>query len=211
MLPELPPAALGAVIAAVITSTLAFVGIMVGKDQKTSEFRQAWIEGLRTDVSEYLSAAWSIWREVKHGDANKPMWERVRDHATEEARLATRINLRLNFREQPSKDLDDKIKALTKSIQGWQATSFEDIKTASDEVEKATSIILKTEWERVKRGELGYFITKWLVLLAIPIGVLTVAFVLLNAPAGPQANTAAKAGSSAKPSVQQDQASPPQR
>jgi hypothetical protein len=44
------------ILAALITSSLALLGLTLGKDSKVSEFRQQWIDGLRADVAEFLSS-----------------------------------------------------------------------------------------------------------------------------------------------------------
>jgi hypothetical protein len=52
MLPSTAYVAAGAVLAASITGGISFVNLVISKDQKTSEFRQAWIDALRNDISE---------------------------------------------------------------------------------------------------------------------------------------------------------------
>ncbi len=56
-LPASVVAPLGAIIAACITGTISFIGLVISKEQKTSEFRQAWIDALRADLSEFASQA----------------------------------------------------------------------------------------------------------------------------------------------------------
>jgi hypothetical protein len=45
----------GAIIAASITGTVSFINLITSKDQKTSEFRQEWINSLRDDIAEFLA------------------------------------------------------------------------------------------------------------------------------------------------------------
>jgi hypothetical protein len=52
---DIPPLALGVIIAAVITGFISFAGLILAKEQKTSEFRQSWIDSLREEMSEYLA------------------------------------------------------------------------------------------------------------------------------------------------------------
>lgn len=40
----------GAVGAAMIAAFVSFLGLIIGKEQKTSEFRQAWIDALRSEL-----------------------------------------------------------------------------------------------------------------------------------------------------------------
>lgn len=46
----IPPVAIGAIGAALIAATVSLLGLIISKEQKTSEFRQAWIDALRSDL-----------------------------------------------------------------------------------------------------------------------------------------------------------------
>lgn|SRR6266446_644807 len=47
--------AIGAVMAAIIAAGISFLVTVLAKEQKTSEFRQAWIDALRKDLSEFIA------------------------------------------------------------------------------------------------------------------------------------------------------------
>jgi hypothetical protein len=47
--------AMSAVIAALIAGAFAFFSLVVTKETKVSEFRQAWIDALRAEISTYIS------------------------------------------------------------------------------------------------------------------------------------------------------------
>ena len=47
---QIPSVAVGAVVAALIAGTVSLLGLIISKEQKTSEFRQAWIDALRNDL-----------------------------------------------------------------------------------------------------------------------------------------------------------------
>ncbi len=57
---ELHPLAIGAIVAALITGILSVLGLVISKEQKTSEFRQQWIDDLRREVSELLACVEAI-------------------------------------------------------------------------------------------------------------------------------------------------------
>lgn len=52
---QIPDAAVGAVTAALIAGIISLLGLIISKEQKTSEFRQAWIDALRADLTAYLT------------------------------------------------------------------------------------------------------------------------------------------------------------
>ena len=57
---QLPDAAVGSIIAAAIAGLVVFVSTVLTKEQKTSEFRQAWIDELRKDISQFISGATEV-------------------------------------------------------------------------------------------------------------------------------------------------------
>ena len=57
---ELPPLAIGAITAALITGLVSFLGLIISKEQKVSEFRQAWIDSLRSELAALISHANAI-------------------------------------------------------------------------------------------------------------------------------------------------------
>ena len=69
--PAIPDAAIGAIAAASIAGLLAFLGLIIAKENKTSEFRQAWIDSLRLDLSKLISNARAIRGAVAVGYAEK--------------------------------------------------------------------------------------------------------------------------------------------
>lgn len=52
----LPDVAIGAVFAAMISALMVFLSTVFSKEQKTSEFRQAWIDEFRQEMAEFMSS-----------------------------------------------------------------------------------------------------------------------------------------------------------
>ena len=53
--PETVLIVIGGFVAALIAAAVAFVGLVVSKEQKVSEFRQVWIYRLRRDLSRFIA------------------------------------------------------------------------------------------------------------------------------------------------------------
>ena len=51
---RIPDVAIGAVVAALIAAIVSLLGLIISKEQKTSEFRQAWIDALRSDLTHLI-------------------------------------------------------------------------------------------------------------------------------------------------------------
>ena len=54
---NIPDVAIGAIAAALIAGLISLLGLIISKEQKTSEFRQAWIDGLRSELSLVIAHA----------------------------------------------------------------------------------------------------------------------------------------------------------
>ncbi|PBP99750.1 hypothetical protein CCL17_17605 [Pseudomonas congelans] len=181
---------MGPVIAAMIAGAIAFIVSVLTKENKTSEFRQAWIENLRNDVAELLSEtnilSGMFEIDVVRGpgdraEASRKFW---RDHRSELAKITAahnRIVLRLNAAEH--------LRLISK-LQEVERSHFSSIKKNGelcDEVTAEVAIILKAEWERVKQGENTFrqikrcakwvfLVTSGLMLLVLVVWLLSLLF-----------------------------------
>lgn len=162
----------GAVLAALIAGCISLALAILTKDQKTSEFRQAWIDALRTDVALLagtVSTVMDIALDRAGGDENnqEALYEALHEKHPEFISAATciiRIRLRLNPTEHSEiLELLDKL-----STEGIGADNTRRI--LNDLVNKIQPV-LKDEWRRVKRGELSYRILKWGSLVAVSIAI----------------------------------------
>ena len=159
---------IGAVGAATIAGLVSMLGLIIGKEQKVSEFRQVWIDQLRKCVVDYLvsiNAVCDILSLKKSG-------ERV-DNA---ALLASYkllneashgITLRVNDAEKPSKALLASMNEFEQLAQDNGSLTPEKIKEVEGRFVQAAKELLKFEWTRVKRGEKVFVWTKRVILLSI--------------------------------------------
>ena len=114
--------------------------------------RQEWINKLREYLSEYLGKAETysmLFNKDKNDDVKAKTL--INDDLSELLALEVKIVLMLNSTEKDSNDLIKELKKYTDSLfRGNENTSSKDIKIAIVVIAKR---ILKTEWERVKKGE----------------------------------------------------------
>jgi hypothetical protein len=150
---------LGAVVAAIITGLITFINLVIAKDQKTSEFRQEWINSLRSDVSNYLGYFAQIHAIWLHNQYTNESMEQFAKSAAESLQklhsLFTQISLRLNPDEHSDfilclKTLDD----LAADANGL--SQHKKIKELHTKITSHSQKILKQEWTRVKTGEPAY-------------------------------------------------------
>lgn len=161
---EIPVYALGAIVAATITASFSFIGLILAKEQKVSEFRQAWIDELRSDLATIAAFPFMIHHSFRfRAGAAEKLWEDIADHLAEATKADARVFLRLNPDEPETADLMAAIRNMNSKIEKREHT-FEELTAAQSEIKSKAAVIIKKEWRRVKRGELTYVIAKWVSL-----------------------------------------------
>lgn len=137
-------AGIASVIAAIIAAAAAGVGLVITKENKTSEFRQNWIDGLREELAELMETFMRL-RMVKP--------EQLLDVHGRIYFLSAKVKLRLS-----SKNLTNDESKLLEIINDYilKMDRTSDITNVIEGYFDYSSSILKTEWERVKVGEKKY-------------------------------------------------------
>lgn len=155
---------IASVIAAIIAAAAAVVGLVITKENKTSEFRQNWIDGLRNELAELME----YYLRLQTCEYSERVSVRNKINF-----LAAKIRLRISSNTPTTEE-----KKLLDLINN-QMVSIYSVSSVT-EVEKMyflySSSILKSEWERVKRGEKKYRIAVTIAYLIL--GVFTSYFVL---------------------------------
>ena len=172
------------IIVALIAAFVSFIGLVITKEQKVSEFRQDWINKLREDISQLigvLSLLGNAWAVVANDyKKNSKVGDQfLSDNITSIKEIDTLISkskLRLNPEDDKGlinilKEIED----LTSSPSKLSSKMFE---KKVNELEDECHLVFKTEWERVKSGELFYRIVKYFVgsvmLLLLTIVVMMI-------------------------------------
>jgi hypothetical protein len=185
---ELPTgsiAAIATIIAALIAAAISFVNLTLNKEQKTSEFRQAWIDALREDLAVFFAATRAFIRAsqevVEAKDASQPLAmtkEKISELRYQVAETQYRIRLRLNLKECEHEELLRLMKAAIDKQQGFLtgAGTPEDALQAVEIAADYAPQILKAEWERVKKGELPFQLARnWVAPGVFSAALLVVA------------------------------------
>ena len=157
----LPDAAIGPLLAAVIAALISLLGLIITKENKTSEFRHAWIDALRADLSAYIAHFHNIFGLVRLGiENNIESWARSQTDLNGVNKSGTNIRLRLN----PKEGLTKRVIA---ALDGFERLACEGASADMDKLEalelellNASQLLLKSEWRRVKHGELVFQIAR---------------------------------------------------
>jgi hypothetical protein len=163
----LPDAAIGVVIAAGVAAMASLLGLVISKEQKTSEFRQAWIDSLRTEIASLIAHANAIhgaaMTNLKTPDA---IWSVVREDYVGINDATAKIRLRLN----PSEKESQAVLTAISEIEGIINPGSIDAKRLNETEKKLVAdahILLKKEWKRVRRGEPIFAILRMLLFLVV--------------------------------------------
>jgi hypothetical protein len=174
---------LATIIAALIAAALSFVSLTLSKEQKTSEFRQKWIDGLREDLSVFLSSARAFARAVESermGADSSFSGQKIADFRHKATETFYKIKLRLN----PQEIAHEQLLMLLSEINEKQnrflnegEASPQPVLSAIDVAADHSIYVLKAEWRRVKEGELPFRIVRnWVAPLIV---ILSLGFVFV--------------------------------
>lgn len=189
-LPAQSIVAIATLVAALISAAISFVNLTLTKELKTSEFRQAWIDGLREELADFFGASRTFARTVEAVHHLGPDYktkgvlpiseEKVSDLRYQAAATFSKIKLRLNPDEVEHKELLRMLKrAIDEQNQmsvngGNAAETLQAIETANE----YACPLLKKEWERVKKGELAFRVARnWLAPAIFLLSMVFVVFV----------------------------------
>jgi hypothetical protein len=174
-------AASATLFAAGIAATVSLVVTVLSKEQKTSEFRQQWIDALRADIAEWLAETALLYRLTVHltgkgQEADDRAVEQRFANLVKVRMLRIRIELRLNPNEHT--EMFDVIKALCVTPPKADKAVLNERIAA---VAAASQKILKAEWSRVKKGELAFVVTKFIAVGLLVAALATAAVLVARA------------------------------
>lgn len=158
--------AVAVIIASIIGLIVAVTTAVIAKEQKVSEFRQAWINDFREDTAAFITAVCDCMHALEGIAVNKKFKKDIMslqvdyNSSYKEAELrAMMLQLRLN----PSKDKQcinyiDELKRMldsvtTDSSNVKYSVAINEIKVFNTIFKDEVHSILKNEWEIVKQGE----------------------------------------------------------
>ena len=171
---EIPGIAIGAISAALIAGLVSLLGLIISKEQKVSDFRQSWIDALRTEISALIAHANAI-----HGagaanfQSPSEVWKVVRPDFIGINEAAAQIRLRLNPKEPEALAVLSQIEAIERLLAPGQHTNYAQINVAEKKLVELAQVVLKQEWIRVQRGENVYRIARIAALLVSAASVIS--------------------------------------
>jgi hypothetical protein len=170
----------GLIVAAIIAGVVAYVSLIISKEQSISGFRQQWIDDLRKDIAIIVGCVIRIHGEsiaaLAGGGEKTFLWNKVKPDFTRLKRVVARIRLRLTPDEKRPKEGEatrnvlDALRDLVSVFDSPQP-QFHKLEPLVEKLVSNAQLILKKNWDRVRYGEPIYRGTKW-VGLAVAIGAV---------------------------------------
>jgi translation initiation factor 2 beta subunit (eIF-2beta)/eIF-5 len=93
-------AASATILVALISGLVSLLGLIISKEQKISDFRQAWIDALRQDTATLLANANTICASLLVSPMSPDKWATLKENVFALNELSAKIKLRLNRREK---------------------------------------------------------------------------------------------------------------
>jgi hypothetical protein len=156
-----PESAIGAIVAALIAGVISLLGLIISKEQKVSDFRQAWIDSLRSELSALVAHSNAIYgMRAAHLASAAEAWKETRADFVGVNEAAARIRLRLNPSEPAAKAVLEEIEVLETLLAPGSAVNHTEIDSAERELVARSQVVLKAEWLRVRGGERVYRLAK---------------------------------------------------
>ncbi|MGP1718745.1 hypothetical protein [Shewanella frigidimarina] len=172
----------------IVPIIVAFIGFLVAvttaviaKEQKVSEFRQKWVDDIRSDLAIALQNSYDCLYELQ----NPSTEESVKKYNISYRELEFRCNL-IILKLNPKKDevFIELIRKLLKDLfvvsQDTTKLNIQSCQQTAAQFQKMSHGLLKKEWERVKKGEKHFlifrnfgelclfaFVTAFLIMLAV--------------------------------------------
>jgi hypothetical protein len=170
-MPELPEAAVGAIAASLIAGLVSLLGLIISKEQKVSEFRQAWIDALREDIAAVIARVNSIHGALIAGYATSAeRWEAIKDDFIGINEAAARAKLRLNPKETgPAQSVLEILDEQETIFNAGAAPDFARLSALEKKLVAETQLLLKQEWKRVRSGELTFRVARWVAALVVVV------------------------------------------
>jgi len=179
----------GVMFAAIVGGFFSFVSLISSKEQKVSEFRQQWIDGLRCDLSILFSSARALCRTMQEARSPNTGDEDIQDFKFGKEKIGQmrsagadalyRVKLRLNKNEPEHQKLQRLLEAAINIQNQINIEKGRDYTAALEAIEHASDYsqgVLKAEWERVKKGEPSYRTSKYFSVAVLFIGLIIFGF-----------------------------------
>jgi len=173
--------AIATITAALIGGFVAFLSSVLSKEQKTSEFRYAWLNAVLDDIANFAGAAESIkaaaWSNYTNEDNEKAQAFLVAAEPQIRELLAAYYRARIRLYPKDHKAALDALEHLKVAVL-MDSPDPKRVDALIRDIVQTSHEALKREWVRVKLGEKTFRYTKNGALLVFVLAVLAAGWVI---------------------------------
>ena len=151
----------GTIFAAFMAGAFSYFNLVNNKEQKISEFRQAWIDAFREELATLVSAVYFISYYYSTGRTTNAteIEESHKEYVSSCTALLTRINAQ--DPDIPTNHVNSVFLERLSDLQNsFNSGSWSEVNILAKHLIDSSKPLLKSEWNRVKRGEKAYRYTK---------------------------------------------------
>ena len=167
--------AIATVTAAFVAGFVAFVSSVLSKEQKTSEFRYAWLNSVLDDIAKFTGAAESIsaaaWSHFKSEGNGKAQAFLASAEPQIREMLAAYYRARIRLYPQEHQKVLQALERLQVLLLKGDVPDPANVDPLVQDVVRVSHEALKEEWGRVKRGETTFRWTKYISLVVVVLAV----------------------------------------
>ncbi|PRM91919.1 hypothetical protein CJ673_11230 [Aliarcobacter cryaerophilus] len=153
---------------ALMAGFISYIGLVITKEQKISDFRQEWINSIRNDVADLMKELHHFYMAYlvaqKESQSNIEFLKNNLLITNQIQFLVHKIKLRLNPDDSDGiiKLLDEIMNIITSPTELKDDENFDKL---TEKLNTKAHELFKSEWERVKRGEKWFRWSKWFLFL----------------------------------------------
>lgn len=183
--------ALGVIVAALVAGFFSFLSLVSAKENKVSEFRLTWLNGLRNEIATFTAAVQELTRieSLRQGleadDLSEKSFEEMEIAWLHESRSAYKdaieslssIQMRLNpkhVKEHPESPEAKLMECIATARTTFNEGNFEAAGDCCNDIRDAAAPLLKSTWDLVKLGEPRYRQIRLIAQAAIIAGIAIV-------------------------------------
>lgn len=183
--------AFGVITAALLAGFFSFLNLISAKENKVSEFRLAWVDGLREEISIYTAAVQELVRvdgnglyhyeedeeKISSSELSREWFIETRDAYARVGESLSKIQLRLNpkhIKEYPDGHEAKLMSSILETRDLFNKGYYAEASLFCVDIRDAAAPLLKKTWDQVKKGELGFRIIRASALAIIFLGTIFV-------------------------------------
>jgi hypothetical protein len=176
--------ALGAIFAALIAGFFSYLNLIISKESKVSEFRQNWINELRSEIGEFaasVNALALLNRKIAKDMTSTEFLQASLPAVDKIDQSYTSITLRINKNEENKehKQINEKFLSTLEEIRAaYKGGNHESARDLLVPLRDSAQPLLRYEWKRVKEGEKAYKHGKQIALVVLMSGILGGAYII---------------------------------